>query len=262
MQNNINFKRYFLEIAYNGKNFHGWQQQHENSSTLTVQQVLTTALQHQLKRPNLTIIGCGRTDTGVHASQYFVHFEYDEHKTLPENLVFRLNRMLNNDILVKRLIDHLPHNAHARYDATYRAYDYYIHFEKNPFLGDFSYHYPFLPLDFEAMSQAAQLLPLYNDFPMFCKTGGNSKTTLCNIFKAELFFNPNEKKLRFHIAANRFLRGMVRLIVGTLLCVGKHKISLDEFKHTLDRQHKRFEAMNISAPPQGLFLSEVRYPYL
>lgn len=255
-------KRYFLEIAYNGKNFHGWQQQHENSKAITVQDMLTAALRHQLKIADLSVVGCGRTDAGVHASQYFVHFECDKDKVLPDNLVFRLNRMLNNDILVKRLIDGLPDNAHARYDATYRAYTYHIHFEKNPFLGDFSYHYPFLPLDFGAMQEAAALMLRYDDFPMFCKTGGGSKTTLCNLYKTALALDETQKTLQFHIAANRFLRGMVRLTVGTLLCVGKHKISLKEFKRVLDEKHNRFESMNIAAPPQGLFLCEVRYPYV
>lgn len=222
--------------------------------------MLTDALAILLREPIATT-GCGRTDAGVHATQFFAHFDA-ENTFDTDSLCARLNRFLPTEIAVQRIIDNIPPDAHARFDATYRAYNYYIHFRKSPFLNNYSYYYPWLPLDLNAMNTAAMWLLEYNDFRMFCKTGSDAKSTLCQIFKAELYHDPALNTLRFHIAANRFLRGMVRLIVGALLCVGKRKISLQEFREVMDKQLPRFLSMNISAPAEGLFLSEVRYPYL
>ncbi len=249
-------QRYFLEISYHGKNYVGWQIQPNGSS---VQAQIIQALSLLLREP-VTTLGCGRTDTGVHARQFYLHF--DALNPLPDDLVERMNRFLPADIAVKRLITDVPQDAHARFDATYRAYDYYIHFDKNPFLTEFSFFFPWKPLNLDVMQQAVTLLPQYTDFRMFCKSGASSKTTLCNLYKAEMISDENNQTLRFHIAANRFLRGMVRRIVGCLLFMGKEKITFDEFKEVMDEHKKQFPKMNISVPPQGLFLSEVRYPFI
>ncbi|OWY22151.1 tRNA pseudouridine(38-40) synthase TruA [Sphingobacteriales bacterium UPWRP_1] len=249
-------QRYFMEIAYHGKNYIGWQVQ---PTGISVQAKINEALSLFL-RQTVNVVGCGRTDTGVHASTFFLHFEAET--PLPEDLMNRLNRYLPPDIAIKRIITQIPDNAHARFDATYRAYNYYIHFNKNPFLTEFSFFFPWRPLNIEVMQQAIELLPQYTDFRMFCKTGAGSKTTLCNLYKAEMHLNETDQTLRFHLAANRFLRGMVRRIVGCLLFMGKDKISLQEFKAVMDGRKSQFPKINISVPPQGLFLSEVRYPYI
>lgn len=249
-------RRFFLEIAYHGKNYVGWQIQ-PNGMSVQSQMILALNL---LLRDSVTVLGCGRTDTGVHARQFFLHV--DTVQPLPEDLVGRLNRLLPTDIAVKRLITEVPQDAHARFDATYRAYDYHIHFDKNPFLTEYSFFFPWNPLNLEVMQKAVDLLPQYTDFRMFCKSGAGSKTTICNVFKAELVNDEANRTLRFHIAANRFLRGMVRRIVGCLLFMGKEKITFEEFEEVMNQRKKQFPKMNISVPPQGLFLTEVRYPYI
>lgn len=249
-------KRYFLELAYRGTTYHGWQVQPNN---ITVQSVVTEALSTIFNEPIRTL-GCGRTDSGVHASQFFLHF--DGPTVLPEKLLFRLNKFLPRDIAIHRILTDVPQEAHARFDATYRAYTYHVHFDKSPFLYDESFFFPWLPLDWELMQQAVDLLPTYTNFPMFCKSGGSHKTTLCTIFKAELNRNEETGKMTFHIAANRFLRGMVRRIMGCILMMGKGKISLAEFVDVMENSKNKFEKVNISVPPQGLFLVEVRYPYV
>lgn len=249
-------QRYFIEIAYHGKNYIGWQVQ---PTGISVQAKINEALSLFL-RETINVVGCGRTDTGVHASSFFLHF--DAENPLPDDLMNRLNRYLPPDIAAKRIITQIPANAHARFDATYRAYDYYIHFNKNPFLTEFSFFFPWRPLNLEVMQQAIELLPQYTDFRMFCKTGAGSKTTLCNLYKAQMHLNETGQTLRFHLAANRFLRGMVRRIVGCLLFMGKDKISLQEFTEVMNGRKSQFPKINISVPPQGLFLSEVRYPYI
>ena len=251
-------KRYFIELQYNGRHYHGWQIQ---PNALSVQEVLTKNISKLLGNETV-LIGCGRTDTGVHASQFYVHFDADPSR-LQDNFIFRLNRMLPHDIAVLRLIDNVPEKAHSRFDAVYRAYDYHIHFNKNPFLYKQSLYYTYgIQLNREAMEQAVALLPQYKDFVMFCKTGGNQKTTLCELYKTELDWQDQTQQLRFHIAANRFLRGMVRRIVGCLLMIGKEKMSLEHFKEVMDNAHPQFEHLNLSVPSQGLFLTEVRYPYI
>ncbi|MGB0932316.1 MAG: tRNA pseudouridine(38-40) synthase TruA [Chitinophagales bacterium] len=246
--------RYFLEISYKGTSYCGWQVQ---PNGLSIQAIVNQALSTILNEP-IHCVGCGRTDAGVHASQFFLHFDADT--PLPKLFDVRLNRFLTKDISVKRIIKNLPEKAHTRFDATYRAYDYYIHFHKNPFKNELSWYYNRLPLNFEAMRQAADLLLQYEDFVMFCKTGGSNKTTLCKIFKTELVVDEDGNGIRFHIAANRFLRGMVRRIVGMLIEVGREKVSLEIFKAVMDREAQF--PFNPSAPPQGLYLSEVRYNYI
>ncbi|MCB0515437.1 MAG: tRNA pseudouridine(38-40) synthase TruA [Chitinophagales bacterium] len=244
--------RYFLEIAYEGANYSGWQIQ---PNAQTVQNTLDTALSALLSE-SIRSVGCGRTDSGVHASQFFLHF--DTLSAPPSELVYRLNKMLPNDISVFRLIP-VADNAHARYDATYRAYNYFIHFDKNPFLRYHSFFFPWTPLDMQSMQTALEMLAHFNDFKAFEKKN-DAKTSLCNIFKTALIYDEIQGRMQIHIAANRFLRGMVRRIVGTLLWVGKGKISLLEFENALAKG-KSFK-ITITAPPQALSLCEVRYSYI
>lgn len=248
--------RYFLELSYKGTHYNGWQIQPNAPS---VQAVVEDAISTLLNAP-IEIVGCGRTDAGVHASQYYAHF--DTQKPLPSEFGYRLNRILPPDIAINRLIDNLPPDAHARFGATYRAYHYHIHFQKNPFLANQSYHFSMLPLDIGKMQQAAKLLLNYTDFRAFCKANSDTKHYLCNLFESNLTFDEQNETLLYRVAANRFLRGMVRLIVGSLLMVGKNKISLDEYQNVLQQQLPKFNGTNLSVPPQGLFLVDIRYPFI
>lgn len=241
--------RYFLEIAYKGTHFSGWQIQPE---AMTVQSVLEAELSKILCIPIHTI-GCGRTDAGVHASQFYLHFDYPEE--LPEYFIFRINKMLPATITVKRAIL-VANDAHARFDATSRSYVYHIDLIKNPFYKDFAYSISHLQYDRDLMQEAAEMLMKYQDFTSFAKTGGNNKTCLCTMTESNWDFQTDVWK--YHVSANRFLRGMVRRIVGALLYVGKKKISLQELDSCLSE--KKLFSINISVPPQGLFLSKVKYP--
>ncbi|MCL4140950.1 UNVERIFIED_CONTAM: hypothetical protein GTU68_067117 [Idotea baltica] len=241
--------RYFVELSYWGTHYAGWQVQ---PNAVTVQSTIEEAISTILNVPTSTM-GCGRTDSGVHASQFFLHFEAQD---IPENLIYRLNKFLPKDIAIKRIFP-VREKAHTRHDAKYRAYEYRIHFDKNPFLFGHSYFYPWLPLDRAAMETAVKMLAKYKNFKSFEKTNSDARTSLCDIYRSELAWDDQANRLTFHIAANRFLRGMVRLIVGSILMVGKGKINLAEFQKGIEEQ-SRF-GINISAPAQGLFLNEVRY---
>ena len=200
--------RYFLELSYKGTHYSGWQvQPNAPSVQATIEAALSTLL-----NTNTEIIGCGRTDAGVHATQYFAHF--DAEKALPNEFAYRLNRILPPDIAIHRLIDTLPPDAHARFGATYRAYHYHIHLQKNPFLADQSYYFSMLPLDVAKMQQAAKLLLNYTDFRAFCKADSDAKHYLCHLFESQITLDEQQQTLLYRVAANRFLRGMVRLIVG------------------------------------------------
>ncbi|MEM6966457.1 MAG: tRNA pseudouridine(38-40) synthase TruA [Bacteroidota bacterium] len=245
--------RYFAELAYKGTNFHGWQRQPNAPSVqATLEEALSTIL-----RTSITITGCGRTDTGVHASQYYIHF--DTEVLFPKAFEKRINKYLPDDIAVYKIFG-VDDKAHARFDATYRAYEYHVIFGKNPFLAESAYRFPFgEKLDFEKMQDAAKLLLNYDAFFPFCKTKSDAKTMLCNLHRAEWIWKIEGKHLVFRIAANRFLRGMVRLIVGMCLNVGIGKLSIDEVEAAMHHQTRLRKSYSV--PPQGLFLSEVRYSY-
>ncbi len=247
-------QRYFLELAYNGAKYFGWQKQPEQVS---VQETLEDALSTILGGI-IEVTGCGRTDTGVHASRYFAHFDFGG--IFPPTFLPRLNKFLPPDIAVYRLIP-VAWDAHARYDATYRAYAYHLVFEKDPFHQQTvtPYTYPH-PLNRTAMQAAAALLLEHQSFFPFCKAHGSAKTMVCQLFRSEWAFSTDGRRAVYQIAANRFLRGMVRLIVGMCLNVGRGKLELDQVSQALDRQERL--PMNTSAPPEGLFLTEVRYPYV
>jgi tRNA pseudouridine38-40 synthase len=241
--------RYFLEIAYDGTDYHGWQTQ---PNARTVQEVLTKSLETILRQP-LDTVGSGRTDTGVHASQQFVHF--DVMAALPEDgLCHRLNRLLPNDISAVRLYPVGP-DAHARFDAVHRTYQYRITQEKNPFLPRYA-HYLSRPVDLDQLNAAAALLLQFEDFTTFSKVKGDTLHYRCQLHAA--YWQQQGPELVFTIRANRFLRGMVRLVVGTLLDVGTGKISVADFRDLLAAQDRR--RASGAAPAPGLFLTQVAYP--
>jgi tRNA pseudouridine38-40 synthase len=246
--------RYFAELAYNGEAYHGWQNQPEQ---ISVQEVIEQALSTILGQ-EISVVGCGRTDTGVHARQYFLHFDCTE--TLPDGFLRRINKFLPKDIVIYRFIP-VDSEAHARFDATHRSYEYHIDFVKNPFAHKTRYFYPYRERpNGQLMNKAAQLLLGYEEFYPFCKTHSDAKTMKCDLRRAEWMGSPEEGKMVFHIASNRFLRGMVRLIVGMCLNVGVGKVTIEEVKTAMDEQ--KLLAKSWSIGPEGLYLTDIRYPYI
>ena len=242
--------RYFLDIAYQGTNYHGWQIQNNAHSIQAEIQGKLSLLLHQPTE----IIASGRTDTGVHAEQQIAHF--DTSNTLnPKDILYKLNAILPIDIAVKAIYQ-VSDEAHARFDAHKRTYEYRMSTVKTPFLNNLYFYYK-KELDIEKMNEAAKLLFEYTDFQSFSKVKTDVKTFICYISKAEWYYDNNI--LIFKISANRFLRGMVRAIVGTLLEVGLHKLNLDELRKVIQSRDRRLAGWAV--PPQGLFLTKVEYPY-
>ncbi|MCT1531092.1 MULTISPECIES: tRNA pseudouridine(38-40) synthase TruA [Sphingobacterium] len=245
--------RYFLEISYNGTAYHGWQIQ-ENA--VSVQEKLNHALAILL-REEVETIGAGRTDTGVHAKQLFVHFSHPSSVLQnKEKFVHSLNALLPFDISAKRLIE-VSKDAHARFDATQRSYEYHVHFQKDPFLHQFSWQLRDRP-DIEKMNIAAQDLLGKQDFSCFSKSNTQVFTNNCDIKCAEWVWDG--EKLIFHITADRFLRNMVRAIVGTLMEIGLGKKPIEHIKAVI--QSKDRSKAGTSVPACGLYLTEVAYPYI
>lgn len=245
-------QRYFLEIAFKGTEFHGWQIQ---PGVDTVQSTVEAALE-QVLRVKTSVMGCGRTDTGVHATQFFLHFEHKGEDLLGEDLVRSLNGVLHSDIAVKRLIP-VDEKTHARFDAKEREYKYFVHVNKDPFLSGRSLML-FHSLDMNEMNKAAAFLLGKQDFSSFCRTGSDVKTHLCDVRKAEWIEEKNNYV--FSISADRFLRNMVRAVVGTLLDVGAGRMSIEQFKEVIEAQDRTKASK--SALACGLYLSRVDYPFL
>ncbi len=246
-------QRYFIEIAYNGTAYHGWQIQ---KNAVSVQELINNALS-TLCRQNIETLGCGRTDTGVHARQLFAHLDIPEEiDVLNPQFLQRLNSLLPHDIVIKRFIKVKP-DAHARFDATLRSYEYHIHFFKDPFLTNLSWHLRDKP-NVELMNQAAAILLEYHDFSCFSKSNTQTITNNCSIERAEWL--QTEKGIVFHVSADRFLRNMVRAIVGTLLRVGKEEMTVEEIRKVVDSKNR--SNAGESVPACGLYLTEVVYSYL
>ena len=241
--------RYFIEIAYNGTNYYGWQRQ---PNAITVQEVLEGAMTN-LIREEIKLMAAGRTDAGVHAKQLFAHFDSEEIKDCSQ-LVFRLNSFLPRDISVKNIYL-VKEDAHARFHAIKREYEYIVSLKKDPFSDGFSYLLHQKPA-VASMNEAAATLLNYRDFQCFSRTNTDVKTYHCTIEKA--YWRLEDNQLIFTIVANRFLRNMVRAIVGTLLEVGYKKTSLTEF-HAIIASKNRVNAGS-SAPAKGLYLTKVVYP--
>lgn len=243
--------RYFIEFAYNGKNYHGFQIQ---PNVISVQETLDKALSLLFKQ-KIEIIGAGRTDSGVHAKQMYAHFNCDL-EIDSTYWVNKFNSYLSTDIVFFRFIK-VHEDAHTRFDAVSRTYEYYIHTFKNVFQNDESWYYH-NTLNVEQMNAACAILFEYTDFECFSKTNTDVNTFLCTITKAH--WKVNNKQLKFTITANRFLRNMVRAIVGTLINVGIGKITLEEFRGIIESKNR--QKAGFSVPAHALYLVEVKYLYI
>jgi len=246
--------RYFLELTYNGTRFCGYQEQPKQ---ITIQSEIERGLSTLLRTPT-KIVGCGRTDSGVHALQYIAHF--DATKELTKDFVYHLNSLLSKDIVCYKLTE-VAEDAHARYDATSRSYQYVMDLVQNPFRQETAYYCRYgNQLDIDKMQAAAKLLLNYTDFTTFCKSRTDSKTNLCDLRQSEWIFNEKEQQLVYKVTSNRFLRGMIRLIVGMCINVGKGNIPLELVKKAMDEQITLKSAL--SAPAEGLFLMDIKYDYI
>lgn len=246
--------RYFLHLAYRGTAYKGWQRQ--GNTDLSIQQKLENDLSKMMGTP-ISIMGCGRTDSGVHARQYFAHFDYDGEWSYDP--VERLNRILPDDISVFEVIPVHP-MAHTRYDAIKRSYEYHLHLDPNPFLSPFSSYHNKSLVAIENMKIGLESLLRMEDFRYLCLTPDRSKHTLCNIFEARMEVSTDQKRFVFYFTANRFLKSMIRIIVGRLLLVGEGKISLKELDDLNIGKIKL--SYPVMAFPQGLHLTKIEYPYL
>lgn len=242
--------RYFIKLAYRGTCYHGWQVQDNANS---VQQELNNALSTFIGA-SIHCNGCGRTDTGVHASEFYAHFDLDNLIENPKEMAYKLNGCLPLDIAILDIFQ-VADAVHARFDASSRTYTYRISREKNPFNQDSAY-YLYGELNEKAMQNAADILKEYTDFSCFSKSGTQNKTNDCTIMSAK--WKQDGKELVFTITANRFLRNMVRAIVGTLIEVGKGRFNELEFRKIIEGKN-RSEA-GYSVPAQGLYLTKVEYP--
>lgn len=245
--------RYFFHIAYKGQYFNGWQKQ---PGAKSVQEVIEQCLAKIFKKP-IPVFGCGRTDAQVHASQFFFHADLEVE--IDFDLKFILNKSLPYSIAVFDIVK-MDGQPHARFDAVQRRYDYFLHTYKDPFLSGQSAYYNLPSLDYTKMKQAVKLLSRYKDYRNFCSHPNKYEHTICNVMEADLFVNDAGDRLRFHIASNRFLGKMIRIIMGKLLLVGKGELSVDEMESYFDR--KAVPKMSLPAHPCGLYLSKVSYPYL
>ena len=243
-------QRYFIEISYKGKNYHGWQVQ---LNVISVQEVLNVCLTKLLSE-EIHVVGAGRTDTGVHAKQLFAHFDLVKKVKDVSQFLIRLNSFLPKDIAVKSLLE-VGEEAHARFDAEARTYEYFVVQQKNPFEEDSAYLI-YKSLNLEAMNQAAKRLFEFQDFTSFSKSDTQTKTNICKIIQA--YWEEREGLLVFTIQADRFLRNMVRAIVGTLLEVGLGKMTEDGFVKVIESKDR--SKAGRSVPAHALYLLEISYP--
>ena len=243
-------QRYFIELAYKGTRFHGWQIQ---PNAETVQECLENALS-TICRETISVIGAGRTDTGVHASYFVAHFDSEKANLDHTDFAYKLNSFLNNDIVIFGL-HKVNQEAHARFDATSRTYHYYINLQKDPFAQETSW-YLRNKLDVVKMNEACAVLFDYEDFTSFSKLHTDVKTNNCKIYYAR--WTEQNNRLVFKIKADRFLRNMVRAIVGTLVEVGQEKLNVNDVRKIIEAKDR--SVAGVSVPAQGLFLSYIAYP--
>jgi len=241
--------RFLVQLSYNGTGFHGWQRQNNAPSIQQeIEEKFSTVFQTEI-----AIVGCGRTDTGVHASQYFAHFEFDTEFNL-KDLAHKLNSMLPVGIAIQG-VSPITDDGHARFSATKRSYEYRITKVKDPFAADLAYRFN-IPLNIELMNKACAMMLGEKDFGCFCKANTDNYTNLCNVSEAK--WTEKDQMLIFNISANRFLRNMVRAIVGTMLEIGQGRMSLEEFQTVLDSKDRTYAGPSV--PPHGLYLTAVQYP--
>ena len=241
--------RYFITFSYDGTAYHGWQIQ---PHSVTVQEELQKALSTLMRKP-MEVVGAGRTDTGVHARKMIAHFDHDEEVDCSQ-LVYKLNKLLPRDIAVQH-VEPVADDMHARFSAKSRTYHYYVHLDKNPFLRSYSWQVYGNP-DFELMNRAARVLMEYKDFTSFSKVNTDTKTNDCTITEAR-WDRVGEDQWRFTVTANRFLRNMVRAIVGTLMEVGRGRMTIEQLRSVIEAKD-RCRAGD-SVPGNALFLVEVLY---
>lgn len=240
--------RYFLELAYKGTGFSGFQVQH---NAVTIQSEVEKAISI-LHKEKVILTGSSRTDSGVHALQNYFHFDFEGE--LNKQFVYKMNAILPPSIVIKSLIQ-VNAEAHCRFDAINREYDYHIYRFKNPFINDISYYYPY-KLSFDLLNQAAHLVKENSNFTSFSKRNTQVKSFLCKIERSEWVIENDQ--LIYKVSANRFLRGMVRALTATMLKVGRQKMSIDEFKGVMEM--KDCTMASFAVPPHGLFLSRVNFP--
>lgn len=240
--------RYFLELCYDGATFGGFQIQ---NNVDTIQGAVQAAMK-TLYRADIELTGASRTDAGVHALQNFFHFDTD--LPISQKNVYNLNAILPNTIVIKAIYQ-VPNEAHARFDATTRSYIYKMHTQKDPFLEGRSWYYPF-PLDIDKLQEATQTLLTFTNYESFSKKNTSVNTFECSVSKA--FWQVEGTRLYFHISSNRFLRGMIRGLVGTLLQVGRGQISLEQWLDIVASHNE--QRVDFSTPAYGLYLSAIEYP--
>lgn len=242
--------RYFIQLSYNGTSFNGWQSQ-ENA--ISVQSTINKCISDILQK-KIVVTGCGRTDAGVHARDFYAHFDTDSDIFDCNNLTFKMNGYLAEDIAIKKIFP-VDSTVNARFSAISRTYTYYISIVKNPFNKEFAYYFSPI-LNIEKMNQAATTLLEYTDFTSFSKLHTQTKTNNCKI--TEAFWKQENEQLIFTITANRFLRNMVRAIVGTLMDIGKDKITIEDFRKIIISKNR--SSAGFSVPAKGLFLEKIMYP--
>ena len=245
--------KYFLHISYDGRKYSGWQLQ---LNVPSIQGKLENALSRIFKK-EIRVYGCGRTDAGVHASQYFLHVIIDE--VFDFDLKFRMNKNLPGDIVIHDVIE-MKGKENARFDAVSRTYDYFLHSSKDPILDNYSTLVDFKCLNIEAMKSAVELISQQTDFKSVCKQPDLHNNTLCDIYEATLLLDKKNERMCFSITANRFLRGMIRLCVYFLLEVGRGDMTIEEFNQLLSDEIIKEQIK--PAPANGLFLSGVKYPFM
>lgn len=245
--------KYFLHLSYFGKRYRGWQSQ---AVVPSVQDELKDAIS-KLLREVTSIMGCGRTDAGVHALQYFLHFKSEN--PLPENFIYKLNRILPKDIVVHDIID-VPDNANVQRDAITRTYQYFLHTKKDPFINHCSSYYELAEIDLDKVKEGMHVLKTIKDFTSFCRTPEVYTNRECKLSKLEFIQHPTQShRMKIVISADRFLRSMVRTITINLLDLGVGKLDINTFKSRVE-EGKRMDNFS-KAHPQGLLLTKVTYPH-
>jgi len=242
--------RYCARLMYSGKGFCGFQRQNDSPSIQeNIERALSTIL-----REEVTVFGCGRTDTGVHAKDFYCHF--DTEFTEPESRLFNINGILGDNIVIKEIFQ-VQNDFHARFDAVERSYEYHIHTSKNPFVTDSSFHLKLgkSEINYDLLNSASELLLNYSDFNTFCKTRSDVNTTKCKLSRSEWKWDSDQ--MIYHISADRFLRGMVRLTVGALLNISMGKMKISELKECLESKSRL--SRDWSVPAHGLYLTNIVY---
>jgi tRNA pseudouridine38-40 synthase len=244
--------RYFIELSYLGTNYHGWQVQ---PNSVTIQEKINQSLNTILRNKAIHVVGCGRTDTGVHASEFFAHFDFNILIEDLDKLTYKLNRILPFDIAIKK-INLVDNDHHARFSASKRTYKYYVNLEKSPFHFNTSLLYPY-ELNIQKLNEAASMILKYSDFESFCKAHSDANNYLCTVSESK--WEIKDHQLIYTVSANRFLRNMVRALVGTQLDVGRGYINIEDYKKIIESKKRTNAGKSIAA--KGLFLHKIEYPF-